>query len=240
MKVDKALSIPLYQQVKQYLHDKITSGEWEVGYQLPSEKELAAQFGVSNITVKRAVLELVDSGKLYRQSGRGTFVAQEDEKDISKFVSIKNEAWETHDHPHKTLSFKKKMAGSKIAKALKINKADLVYQIHRIKLQQNKAVAIEYSFIPQLLFPDLHQSDLENDLLYNMMQKKYNMKLNKAKVYFSTILADAYEASILNIPKGEQLLVFERYTSDKHDNIVEYSRFIVKQDQSRFFLEIQL
>src|SRR5699024_11397847 len=76
MKVNKDLSIPLYQQVKDYLKDKITSCEWEVGYQLPTEKELAAQFHVSNITVKRAVLELVNKGLLHRQSGKGTFVTQ--------------------------------------------------------------------------------------------------------------------------------------------------------------------
>ncbi|GGB45741.1 GntR family transcriptional regulator [Lentibacillus populi] len=240
MKIDKELSVPLYQQVKQYLNDKITSGEWGVGYQLPSEKELATQFGVSNITVKRAVLELANAGFLQRQSGKGTFVTQIEEKDISKFVSLKNEAWETHHHPHKTLSYKTEKAGGKLAKLLEINEEEQVYKIHRVKIQNNQPVAIEYSFIPQASFPNLHRTDIEDDLLYNIFQKKYGVELGKAKIYFSTILADEYEANILNIPQGEQLFVFERYTSAKNNHIIEYSRFIVKQDQSKYFLEIQL
>ncbi|MDY0406529.1 GntR family transcriptional regulator [Virgibacillus sp. 179-BFC.A HS] len=240
MKIDKALPVPLYQQVKQYLYDKITSGEWTVGHQLPAEKELAKQFDVSNITVKRAVLELVDDGLLRRQVGKGTFVTQIEEKDITKFVSLKNEAWETHHHPHKTLSFKTVRAGSKLSTPLHVEKDDIVYQIHRLKMQQNEPVAMEYSFIPQSLFPDLQQPDIENDLLYNIFQRKYGVQLDKAKIYFSTILADDYEADILRVPKGEQLFVFERFTSTKDKHIIEYSRFIVKQDQSKYFLEIQL
>ncbi|HLR70353.1 MAG TPA: GntR family transcriptional regulator [Pseudogracilibacillus sp.] len=240
MKIDKELSVPLYEQVKNYLNNKIMSGEWGVGLQLPTEKELAIQFAVSTITVKRAVLELVNEGKLYRQSGKGTFVTQMEEKDISKFVAIRNERWETHHHPHKTLQFGRIQAGKKIAQLLALKKEDHVYRIQRVKIQHNESVALEDSYIPQHLFPDLQPEDIENDLLYNIFQEKYQMELGSAKIYFSTMLAREYEAAVLNVSVGEQLIVFERFTFVKHGGTIEYSKFIVKQDQSKYFLEINL
>ncbi|ASK62415.1 transcriptional regulator [Virgibacillus phasianinus] len=240
MEINKSLSIPLYQQVRGYLKEKIISGEWEVGYQLPTEKELASQFDVSSITIKRAVLELVNEGLLHRQSGKGTFVTQIEEKDISKFVSLKNESWEQHHHPHKLLSFKKDPAGRKVGKLLEIKPDEDVYKINRLKIQNDSPVVIEHSFIPSALFPDLQQSDIDNDLLYNIFIKKYGAQLKKARIYFSTILADEYEANLLEVPIGEQLFVFERYTVTKDNKAVEYSKFVLKQDQSKYFLEVQL
>jgi len=240
MKVNKDLSIPLYQQVKDYLKAKITSCEWEIGYQLPTERELASQFEVSNITVKRAVHELVNKGLLRRQSGKGTFVTQVEERNITTFVSLRNEAWEHHEHPHKTLSFKKDRAGNKIGNLLDINANAYVYKINRLKMQEDIPAVIEYSFIPANLFPALESSDIENELLYNTFMTKYGTKLGKARVYFSTTLAKEHEADLLDIPIGEQLFVFERYTVTTDNQTIEYSKFILKQDQSRYFLEIEL
>lgn len=240
MEVNKDLSIPLYQQVKDYLKDRITSGEWEVGYRLPSEKELSTQFNVSNITVKRAMLDLVKEGFLHRQSGKGTFVTHTYEKDISKLVSLRNEAWEDRHYPHKTLSFKRDKAGKKIGKSLNINADEYIYMINRLKIQEEDPVVIEYSFIPFALFPDLELNDIENELLYNIFIKKYGAKLGKARIYFSTTLADEFESHLLKVPLGEQLFVFERYTVTTDGKVIEYSKFILKQDQSKYFLEIQL
>ncbi|WP_099159613.1 GntR family transcriptional regulator [Virgibacillus ndiopensis] len=240
MELNKSVSTPLYHQIKDYLEDKITKGEWEPGYRLPTEKELANQFNVSNITVKRAILELVNEGILYRKSGKGTFVIKKEEQDISKLVSLRNEADDDQQHPHKTLSFSKVMAGTNIGNQLEINSEEMVYKINRLKIKEGDPEVIEYSFIPSGVFPDLSQTDIEDELLYNIFLKKYGIELGKAKIFFSTIIADDYEADLLNVPKGEQLFVLERYTVTVKNQIIEYSKFILKQDQPRYFLEVQL
>ncbi|MED4925018.1 GntR family transcriptional regulator [Anoxybacillus geothermalis] len=66
MYIDKKLHIPLYRQVERVLEEKIKSDEWPIGHQLPTEQELADLFDVSTITVKRAIIELVNKGYLYR------------------------------------------------------------------------------------------------------------------------------------------------------------------------------
>lgn len=66
----------LFEQVGRSVADLIRSGEWRPGEMLPNEIEMAARFGVSQGTMRRALKILVDSGVLVRQQGRGTFVAE--------------------------------------------------------------------------------------------------------------------------------------------------------------------
>ena len=66
---------PLYQQIIDYLQNEIDSGRLPVGAQVPTEKELSAQFNVSRITSKRALTELETQGVIQRHQGKGSFVA---------------------------------------------------------------------------------------------------------------------------------------------------------------------
>ncbi|UII55665.1 GntR family transcriptional regulator [Cytobacillus spongiae] len=240
MKLDKNLPTPLYHQVKDYLEEKIVMGEWEPGYQLPAERELAEQFNVSNITVKRAIHDLVNKGILFRQRGKGTFVSKKEDKDIYQLVTLRNEVEDQTPHPHKTLSFGEEEAGSIISKALNIDATDKVYRIHRLKIEKEETVGIEYTYIPSSIIPSLTQETIDDDLIYNMFTNKYGVQLEKAKIFFSTIVASESEAKLLNIPVGEQLIVLERYTYSESQLTVEYSKFVIRQDKSRYFIEVRL
>ncbi|WP_066295424.1 GntR family transcriptional regulator [Bacillus sp. FJAT-29937] len=240
MKLNKNLPTPLYHQVKDYLNEKIVNGDWEPGYQLPSEKELAIQFNVSTITVKRAIHDLVSKGILYRQRGRGTFVRKKDDKDIFQLVTLRNENNDSTSHPHKTLSFREEKASEKVSKALNLSPEEKVYKIHRLKLEEKDVIGIEYTYIPSMLFPGLTQLSIDNDLIYNVFINKYGMLLGKAKIFFSTIISSEYESKLMKIPMGEQLFVLERYTYTNDQKAVEYSKFIIRHDKSRYFIEINL
>jgi len=66
---------PLYKQLKDVLKQKITAGEFKPGEALPGERQLMETYGVSRVTVRQAIAELVNEGLLYRQHGKGTFIA---------------------------------------------------------------------------------------------------------------------------------------------------------------------
>jgi GntR family transcriptional regulator len=74
--LDKQLAVPLYHQLQGVLKTEIESGKWRPGEQIPTESRLAEDFGVSKITVRQALQELVDLGYIRREHGRGTFVSQ--------------------------------------------------------------------------------------------------------------------------------------------------------------------
>ena len=75
LKVDRSSPLPLHYQLKQHLLEKIESGEWKPNDLIPSEQEMQTSFGLSRITVRQALSDLVYEGLLIRERGRGTFVA---------------------------------------------------------------------------------------------------------------------------------------------------------------------
>lgn len=74
--IDKKNPLPRYLQVKQLLEKRVRMGAYRPGVRLPGERDLAQEFGVSQMTVNKGIMEMVDAGWLYREQGRGTFVAE--------------------------------------------------------------------------------------------------------------------------------------------------------------------
>jgi GntR family transcriptional regulator len=75
-RIDRRSAVPFYFQLKQLIRDEIGDGRWEAGARIPSENELCEHFGVSRTTVRQALAELESEGLLYKEKGRGTFVAE--------------------------------------------------------------------------------------------------------------------------------------------------------------------
>ncbi|HEY0847376.1 MAG TPA: histidine utilization repressor [Noviherbaspirillum sp.] len=94
-----ATAVPAFQQIKDYLLAEIHAGRWKDGDAIPSEQELARQFGVSRMTVNRAVRELTAEQVLTRIQGSGTYVAQH--KYQSTLVEIKSIAEEVRARGHR-------------------------------------------------------------------------------------------------------------------------------------------
>jgi GntR family transcriptional regulator len=238
MKIDKSLDIPLYRQVEKFLEDKIKYGEWSIGYQLSPERELAELFNVSNITVKRAIIELVNKGYLYRERGRGTFVSippKEKEQDINTIFSITSDI---EEHPHKMISFSVEEAGLEIAKKLQVDKDTLVIKMKRLKMEGEEPLAVEYSYVPYSICPNFSSNDVENELIYNVLKKKYNIPLRRTKMYIKPNILDREEAELLQIKSGTPVFEWERLTFSKQEEIIEYSKFFIRHDKETYYTEV--
>ncbi|MFG6116034.1 GntR family transcriptional regulator [Halobacillus sp. MO56] len=233
MKLDKGLPIPLYHQVIEILETKIANGEWKVGDQIPTENELAKHFSISNITVKRAVHELVDKGLLYRQRGKGTFVApQFKEAEMYKLLSFGSEK----EYPHQTIKFSIEEAGEEAAKWLNISNIDPVINLSRLKMDGDKPVGVEHIYLNYQLCPTITQESMENQLIYDAL-KAENIKLGRTKIDFSALNAGNAEVEMLNIEKNTPLISIQRTTFTEKDQIIECSRFLLGQDHAHYSIE---
>ena len=83
---------PLYRQLMARIRDDVSSGVYPAESQIPSEQEMCARYGVSRVTVRRAISELTDEGILRKQQGKGTFVCTpklcRDLRDINSFQRV--------------------------------------------------------------------------------------------------------------------------------------------------------
>ena len=84
--LNKNTYIPLYQQIIDYMHEKIESGEYKPGDMLPSEASLCEEFGVSRITVRNAIQYLTDEGYIVKRHGKGSFINDKLSKPASRFI----------------------------------------------------------------------------------------------------------------------------------------------------------
>ncbi|MCS4585722.1 GntR family transcriptional regulator [Clostridium perfringens] len=94
--IDKNSPIPVYYQLKEMIKEKIADGTWQVGQCIASERELTEAYGVSRMTVRQALGELVQEGLLVREKGKGTFVCepkvkQEDMMSFSEIIKKREE-----------------------------------------------------------------------------------------------------------------------------------------------------
>jgi GntR family transcriptional regulator len=236
--LNRSLDIPLYRQVEMILEEKIKSGEWEKGFQIPAEQELADQFQVSNITVKRAVLELVDKGLVFRQRGKGSFVSNiPKEQNILSFITLTTE---NHSHPHELLSFAIEAAGPAVSNYLQVSEETKVVKIKRLNLDEGEPAAIEYTYLPHSLCPDLTPEHIENDLIYNLLKNKYQIPLGKARLRLKPYIVDEEEAKLLQVKPGSSLFDWERITFSKEGKIVEYSKFQIRPDKEFYSIDVDL
>src|SRR5690625_283720 len=237
--IDKSISVPLYYQIQEILEEKIISGEWDEGYQIPTEKELSNYFDVSTITVKRAIHELVNKGLLYRVRAKGTFVAKElEEENIFNLVTFGSEQKEKTNH--KILNSLVEEAEHNVLRKLSLNKGDLVLRLDRLKIEGSDGVAIERSYIVHHLLPNFSLKRSETELIYNIIRDEHRIKLAKAKMYLSTTTATEEEAALLKLKIGTPLIILERISYLKTGEPIEYSKFIMRQDKAKYFFEVEM
>jgi len=237
--IDKSISVPLYYQIQEILEEKIISGEWDEGYQIPTEKELSNYFDVSTITVKRAIHELVNKGLLYRVRAKGTFVAKElEEENIFNLVTFGSEQKEKTNH--KILNSLVEEAEHNVLRKLSLNKGDLVLRLDRLKIEGSDGVAIERSYIVHHLLPNFSLKRSETELIYNIIRDEHRIKLAKAKMYLSTTTATEEEAALLKLKIGTPLITLERISYLKTGEPIEYSKFIMRQDKAKYFFEVEM
>lgn len=177
MYVDKKSPIPVYYQLKNIILKKIQSGEYLEGSLIPSERDLGDNLGISRMTVRQALNQLVSEGVLYREKGKGTFVSrskieQRNVMSFSETVAIKGLVPST-----KVLHFNKTDLEDDIAGILDLKTGEKVYVIKRLRFAGGIPVGIEEAFIPEKYCSGLENFDLTQSL-YRLIKEEYSYSIN--------------------------------------------------------------
>lgn len=152
---------PRYKVIKQYLLERIHSGEFPVDHQIPPEEALAATFGVSRMTAHKAIRDLVQEGYLWRQSGIGTFVA--DRRSESPLVEINNIADEVrgrgHDYASRVLTLESVIADDEVAMRMGVRVGSRLFHSRLIHLENGLPIQLEVRYVNPRWVPDYLQAD---------------------------------------------------------------------------------
>ncbi len=204
---------PLYLQVKDLLVQRLASGAWRPGEALPSEFGLAAEFKVSQGTVRKALDELAAQNLLVRQQGKGTFVAQHtQQRALFHFFHLVSDDGARALPAARTLSLREAKATAREAERLKLRRNAAVVRIVRLRLLAERTAIHERIVLPAALFPRFAQRmpvDVPNEL-YRYYEDVYGVTVARAAEKLKAVAATAEEAKALGLRKGAPLLEIDR------------------------------
>lgn len=216
---------PLYKEVKMRITRGLAAGAWKPGAAIPSETRLAAEFGVSIGTVRKAIDELVAEKILLRQQGRGTFVATHTrDRTLFYFFHIVGKDGSKALPVTELLSFRKTKAQREEERRLAVPRGAALFRIENLLHLDDKPVLFDEITVPAALFPDLDAKRLETreGTIYGMYQARYGINVIRISERLAAASAPARVAARLSIASGAPALVIKRVAYTYNDTPVEY------------------
>jgi len=236
-KINKYIPIPAYYQLKEIIREKIESEELKTGEKVTSENKLSELYQISRMTVRQAIKELVEEGLLYREKGKGTFVARPKlKRDLSELTSLTEEMKQSGYRVRtKVLEMKVISASKKVAHRLEIALGEKVIKIDRLRLVNAQPFFLETSFLLLEICPGLIKDNLNDNSLYSLLEGKYKLILDKAIISIEAGSANDYQSTMLKIKKDVPVLLVEQITYLKNNRPIQFLEAVSRSDKYKYY-----
>jgi GntR family transcriptional regulator len=224
----RAPNVPLYTQVRDRLLERIKTGALRPGEELDSEFELAAELGVSQGTVRKALEVLRAENLLIRRQGRGTFVAEQTPASVLfRYFNIFDDKGQQVLPDSKDVRVAAGIASIEAQCSLGVEPGTEIIQIKRTrtwKRSTNKTTPFikETIVLPRALFPGLEKLDPIPNTLYDLFQSRYSITVTHIDERITPVAAPPRVADQLKLHRGTLLLLIDRTTYSLGGAIVEW------------------
>ena len=219
---------PLYVQTKALLEHALEAGEWPPGTAIPAEVALAARFGVSQGTVRKAIGALAAENLLVRRQGKGTFVATHTEEPASnfRFLRIRRNDGRPEYPGSRLIDLRRGKAGAEVARALAIKQGDGIYILRRILDYASRPVVLDEITLPAALFNGLTRARFSGypGSMYGFFETEFGVRMLRAEERLYAVAADRAAAELLYVAAGSPLLAVDRISFTYGDRPVEVRR----------------
>jgi GntR family transcriptional regulator len=227
---------PLYSRVETVLAGEIASGDLRVGGQLPTEDSLIARFGVSRITVRRAIQNLVARSLVEIRRGKGTFVAAP--KIIQELTELSGFVEDMHALGRKptarVIGKEIVTADATVARQLALTKGERVVRIHRVRLADRIPLSFDETFLPLEIGKKIITNNLKVEPIFSLLERKYDVPLIDAEYKLDAVSAEAEVAAALRVKQGSPIFRIERTSFSTGGLPVDYERLHYRGDLVRF------
>jgi GntR family transcriptional regulator len=237
-KIDRQSRQPLYDQIEQNLRELILDGQLGPGELMPSEWELAEIYGVSRLTVRRALDNLARQNWLNRRHGVGTFIGKPAVAAIAPSKLSFSEQMRTigRTPSSRLVSNQVVPASARIASRLRLREGDPLVEITRLRLADGIPLLLETAYLSKARYPDLEgETCLEAESLYDYLSQRYQVNVALVDETIKPVLLTESEAAHLEAEPGAPSIFSEivAYTADGQP--VEYSRSVSNSENSEFY-----
>ncbi len=230
--VDRDSLQKLYVQMYSIIKDKIETREWPNGAQIPTEDELCRVYDVSKATVRMAVSELVRSGHLKKQQGKGTFVTYAPQ---DPGVTMKTKL--TEDMFGEGVSAKKEVISKGLTEpseemrnVLDVSGGEdddpAIYYILCKRVVNGETAYLEESYVPLAMLPTIEEEDVCRKPLYDLIQEKGLKKIFKVVQTIEVSEVRREAAPLLRVPEGAPALLLHRLLIGSDSSPIAYTRLL--------------
>jgi GntR family transcriptional regulator len=209
------------------------------GDAIPSERQLGTDLGVSRLTVRAALDELVREGYLLRRRGAGTFV---NEPKVAKGLTISSFSDDMRERgltpASRTLELRVVPAGARLGRILHVSPSEPVVAVKRLRLADGEPMAIELLHTRQSLVPGLSAADLEENSFYDLLATRYGVEIVGGTQTVEPTVTNEEESAALGVPLHSPALLFERVMRSASGEIAEFTSSTYRGDRYRLVSEL--
>lgn len=227
-----------YEEIALDLQNKILSGEYKLNEQLPLEKELCDKYGVSRITIKKAVDELVMGGLVVKRRGSGTFVKDVEHSQMSEVTTSRqftgfSAMLKGKKVVSKIVEFAVVNPPEDIAKKLQMSTDSFVYYICRARYGDGEPYVMEYTYMPIEIITGIKRDILEKSI-YNYIENELKLKIKSAHRTLRASLPTELEKEYLEVTEQIPILEVEGVAFLADGRPFEYSKARHRSDKFEF------
>ena len=233
--VEEASGEPLYRRLKAALAEAVSTSLLKRGAVVPSERNLSAYLGISRVTVRKAIDELVADGLLSRRHGAKTIVSSRLEKSLATMTSFSEDMrWRGLEPGCIWVSREISHPSPAEMMALGLSAADRVARLKRIRTADGMPIAIETAALPARFLP---RPEEVGDSLYAALDNRGAMPVRAIQRMQSSPISRE-DARLLKAPEDIGLLVVERRCFLPDGQIVEFTETRYRGDVYDFVIEL--
>lgn len=210
-----------------------------IGEAIPSERQLCVDLGVSRLTLRAALDELVREGYLVRRRGSGTFVS---EPKIAQELTMTSFS---EDMVRRGMVASSKTrdpsivpAGARLGRLLQVSPSEPIVVAKRLRLADDLTMALETLHVRASLVPGLSARDLEGDSFYELLSDRYGIVIASGYQTIEPTVTNEEESAELGRPLHSPAFLFERTTKSESGEIIEFVRSIYRGDRYRIVTEL--
>jgi GntR family transcriptional regulator len=211
----------------------------QVGQAIPSERRLSSDLGISRLTVRAALDDLVRDGYLERRHGAGTFVS---EPKIAQQLTLTSFSEDMRRRGmvagSRTIELRETHAGAAVGRALNISPDARVTLIRRLRLADGEPMALETLHVPAAIVPGLTRELLEDSSFYDLLERQYGVVIASGTQSIEPTVTNDEESQLLGVPLHSPAFLFERTSRTVGGETVEFVRSLYRGDRYRLVAEL--
>lgn len=236
--MNETSNLPIYRQIAEQIAEEIESGQLPAEARIASERELADRFGISRMTARAAINILVQRGLIMRRNRSRAYVAQPKFYfDLSSPEGLHEQLRKAGVQPGAKIIVAEELPfedlDSKVVRSLKLAAPDGVFHIVRLRTANGEPIAVEDSYFPQRLFPDLLDFHL-TDSIYGILKKYFSVEPVGSVQELEISPLDTEWANIMGVPVDLPTLEIRRCAVTADNIPFEYARDIYRGDRIIF------